>query len=50
MAKYSKKAQNVVKKEVKQAKGKWKNVKQAVAVGISKARKKGLKVPKKSKK
>lgn len=49
MAKYSPKAQEEVKKEVSAHKheGKWKNKKQAVAVGLSKARKKGAKVPRK---
>lgn len=59
MAKYGKKAQKSVEKAVhKMKEGKLKsgisgktvtNPKQAVAIGLSKARKKGVKVPKKSK-
>ncbi len=59
MAKYGKKAQSEVKKAVskmkrgKQHSGKGKamvkNRKQAIAIGLSKARKKGAKVPKKKK-
>lgn len=56
MAKYGKKAQSEVKKAVsKQKRGKQKSGKgakaksrkQAIAIGLSKARKKGAKVPKK---
>lgn len=57
MAKYDKKAQNEVKKEMKhfkegkahigKSKKKVTDRKQAIAIGLSKARKKGLKVPKK---
>ncbi len=57
MAKYSKKSQEEVKKAVhEQKKGKLKSGrsgkkvtsrKQAIAIGLSKARKKGAKVPKK---
>lgn len=57
MAKYSKKTQNKVKKVMKEyKKGKLKigksnkkvtNRKQAVAIGLSEARKEGAKVPKK---
>lgn len=49
MAKYGKKAQEEVEKMVHEHKheGKFKSRKQAVAVGLSKARKKGAKVPKK---
>ena len=58
MAKYSKKAQSEVKKAVsKQKRGKQKSGKggkatsrkQAIAIGLSKARKKGAKVPRKKK-
>ena len=59
MAKYGKKAQSEVKKAVHEAKrGKLKSGKsgkkvtsrkQAIAIGLSKARKKGAKVPKKKK-
>lgn len=54
--KYSKKAQSEVKKAVSKTKegtqrsgkqGKAKSRKQAIAIGLSKARKKGAKVPKK---
>ena len=57
MAKYGKKAQSSVKRAVKKqskgklhsgkAKKKVKCKKQAIAIGLSKARKKGAKVPKK---
>ncbi|HEU4914677.1 MAG TPA: DUF6496 domain-containing protein [Candidatus Saccharimonadales bacterium] len=49
MAKYSKKAQEEVEKTMHEHKheGKFKNRKQAVAAGLSKARQKGGKVPKK---
>ncbi len=49
MAKYSKKAEEEVHKELhkQKKKGKAKNRKQAIAIGLSKARKKGEKVPKK---
>jgi len=56
MAKYGKKAQSEVKKAVKKQKagkqksgktGKAKSRKQAIAIGLSKARKKGAKVPRK---
>lgn len=57
MAKYGKKAQSSVKRAVKKAKKgklhsgkgkkKVKSKKQAIAIGLSKARKKGAKVPKK---
>jgi hypothetical protein len=59
MAKYGKKAQSEVKKAVKKTKsgkqksgkgGKAKSRKQAIAIGLSKARKKGAKVPAKKKK
>ena len=59
MAKYGKKAQSEVKKAVSKQKrgkqksgkaGKAKSRKQAIAIGLSKARKKGAKVPKKKKK
>lgn len=48
-AKYGPKAQKEVEKEVKEHKeeGKFKSRKQAVAVGLSKARRKGYKAPKK---
>jgi hypothetical protein len=58
MAKYGKKAQSEVKKAVSKTKqgkqrsgkkGKAKSRKQAIAIGLSKARKKGAKVPKKKK-
>jgi hypothetical protein len=59
MAKYGKKAQSEVKRAVKKkkkgalhsgkAKKKVKSKKQAIAIGLSKARKKGAKVPKKKK-
>jgi hypothetical protein len=58
MAKYGKKAQSEVKKAVSKQKrgkqrsgksGKAKSRKQAIAIGLSKARKKGAKVPKKKK-
>jgi len=47
MAKYGEKAQKMVKKELHGHKheGKWKNRKQAIAVGLSEARRKGAKVP-----
>ena len=57
MAKYGKKAQSSVKRTVKKqskgklhsgkAKKKVKSKKQAIAIGLAKARKKGAKVPKK---
>lgn len=49
VAKYSKKAQKEVEKTVHEHKheGKFQSRKQAVAVGLSKARQKGEKVPKK---
>jgi hypothetical protein len=49
MAKYGKKAQESVEKMMHEHKheGKFKSRKQAIAVGLSKARKKGAKVPKK---
>jgi hypothetical protein len=57
MAKYGKKAQSEVKKAVRKkkkgqlhsgkAKKKVKSKKQAIAIGLSKARKKGAKVPRK---
>ena len=62
MAKYGKKAGEEVKKAVHKQKrgkqksgkggkgGKAKSRKQAIAIGLSKARKKGAKVPKKKKK
>lgn len=59
MVKYSKKAQSEVKKAVHKEKrgeqksgkaGKAKSRKQAIAIGLSKARKKGAKVPAKKKK
>jgi hypothetical protein len=58
MAKYGKKAQSEVKKAIHKTKrgtqksgkgGKAKSRKQAIAIGLSKARKKGAKVPKKKK-
>ena len=58
MAKYGKKAGEEVKKAVHKQKsgqqksgkgGKAKSRKQAIAIGLSKARKKGAKVPKKKK-
>ncbi len=58
MAKYGKKAQSEVKKAVHKEKhgtqrsgkkGKAKSRKQAIAIGLSKARKKGAKVPKRKK-
>jgi hypothetical protein len=58
MAKYGKAAGSEVKKAVKKTKagtqrsgtkGKAKNKKQAIAIGLSKARKKGAKVPPKKK-
>jgi hypothetical protein len=58
MAKYGKKAQREVKKAVHKEKrgeqksgktGKAKSRKQAIAIGLSKARKKGAKVPAKKK-
>jgi len=47
MAKYSKKAQEEVRKSMHEHKyeGKFKNKKQAVAVGLDKARRAGGKVP-----
>lgn len=47
MAKYGKKAQEEVEKTMHEHKhdGKYKNKQQAVAVGLSKARQKGGKVP-----
>lgn len=59
MPKYSAKAKSEVKKAVKKTKdgtqrsgkgGKAKSRKQAIAIGLSKARKKGAKVPSKKKK
>ena len=49
MAKYDKKAQQEVGKALHEQKKEhpFKNRKQAIAVGLSKARKKGAKVPKK---
>ena len=46
-SKYGKKAQDEVEKEMHEHKheGKWKSRKQAVAVGLSKARREGGKVP-----
>jgi hypothetical protein len=58
MAKYGKKAQSEVKKAMHKTKkgtqksgkgGKAKSKKQAIAIGLSKARRKGAKVPKKKK-
>ncbi len=48
MAKYDSIAQKEVEEEVHKHKheGKWKNRKQAIAVGLSEAREKGAKVPK----
>jgi hypothetical protein len=50
MAKYGSKAQKEVEKTMHEHKhqGKFKNKKQAVAAGLSKARKKGGKVPDKN--
>lgn len=50
MPKYDKKAQEEVEKTMHEHKheGKYQSDKQAVAVGLSKARQKGAKVPKKS--
>ncbi|MFH1030370.1 MAG: DUF6496 domain-containing protein [bacterium] len=47
MSKYSKQSQEEVKEEVHKHKheGKYKSRKQAIAVGLSKARRKGEKVP-----
>ncbi len=47
MAKYGPKTQEEVHKELHEHKheGKWKNRKQAIAVGLSEAREKGYKVP-----
>lgn len=47
MTKYGKKAKEEVHKELHKHKheGKWKNRKQAIAVGLSEAREKGGKVP-----
>jgi hypothetical protein len=59
MAKYGKTAQREVKKAVRKTKkgtqrsgkgGKAKSRKQAIAIGLSKARKKGAKVPRKKSK
>lgn len=52
MAKYGKKTQETVKQELHEHKhkGKWKSRKQAIAVGLSEAREKGFKVPKKKQK
>ena len=56
MAKYGKKAQSEVKKAIHKTKlgtqksgkgGKAKSRKQAIAIGLAKARKKGAKVPRK---
>jgi len=51
MAKYGKKTQELVKKEIEkhQEEGKWKSRKQAIAVGLSEAREKGDTVPPKKK-
>ncbi len=58
MAKYSKKASSEVRKAIKKTKkgtqksgkgGKAKSKKQAIAIGLSKARNKGAKVPAKKK-
>ena len=51
MAKYSPKAQEKVEKTMHEHKyeGKYKNKKQAIAVGLSEARKEGGKVPAKKK-
>lgn len=48
--KYGPKAQKEVEKEVHEHKhkGRYKSRKQAIAVGLSKARRKGAKVPKKN--
>lgn len=47
MAKYGKKAQEDIEKELSahKHKGKWESRKQAIAVGLSKAREEGAKVP-----
>lgn len=52
MAKYGEKAQKYVEKEMHEHKheGKWKNRKQAIAVGLSEAREHGGKVPSPKKK
>ncbi len=52
MAKYGKQAGQYVKKEMDKYKheGKWKNSRQAIAVGLSEAREHGVKVPPKKKK
>ena len=49
MAKYDKKSQEAVEETMHEYKheGKFKNRKQAIAVGLSKARKEGAKAPKK---
>lgn len=47
MAKYSKKAQKAIASKMHKMKGEKKPQKQKVAIALSEARKKGLKVPKK---
>lgn len=51
MAQYGPKSQEDVKKEMHKYKHehKWKNPKQAIAVGLSEAREQGVKVPPKKK-
>jgi hypothetical protein len=51
MNKYGPKAKEQIEKEIKEhkEKGKFKSKKQAIAVGIDKARRKGAKVPKNKK-
>ena len=47
--KYSKKAEKVIAKKMEKMKGENKPQKQKVAISLSEARRKGLKVPKKKK-
>jgi hypothetical protein len=47
MAKYSKKAEKAISAKMHKMKGEKKPQKQKVAIALSEARKKGLKVPKK---
>jgi hypothetical protein len=50
MAKYSKKAQKTISKKMRTMKGEKRPQKQKVAIALSEARQKGLKVPKRKKK
>lgn len=52
MAKYGKKTEEMVGKELHKQKheGKWKSRKQAIAVGLSEAREHGYKVPSRKRK